>query len=112
MENPQQLSHLAQTAIGELQNDVFISAVVGWEIAIKRGLGKLTAPANLAEAVELSGFQVLPISLRHAMAVENLPWHHRDPFDRLLISQAQLEGMTLVFRDSQMEAYQVSVMIG
>lgn len=110
---PDRLS--AETA-GELvspANDVFISAVTAWEIAIKQSLGKLDLPAPaetwLPDAVEQSGFCWLAIQPEDALRVGGLSWHHRDPFDRLLVAQA-LAGYTLVTRDDTLAEYGVETM--
>jgi PIN domain nuclease of toxin-antitoxin system len=86
---------------------IVVSAVSGFEIATKQALGKLEAPDDLTEQVEQSGFAQLPLSLAHGVAAGKLPLHHRDPFDRLLIAQAQLEGLTLVTADHAMAMYDV-----
>jgi len=72
----------AVEAISEPENQVLVSAVTAWEIAIKRALGKLTAPHNLEAVIASAGFDQLPITLPHALGIEALPGHHRDPFDR------------------------------
>jgi PIN domain nuclease of toxin-antitoxin system len=91
-------------------NQVLLSAVVVWEVAIKRSLGKLDAPDDFAEALLGAGVAPLPISLDHAAATERLPWHHRDPFDRLLIAQASIEGAAIVSRDPRFEPYDIGVL--
>ncbi len=88
-------------------NQVLLSAAVVWEVAIKRSLGKLDAPEDFAPTLVGAGAQPLPVTLAHAAAVESLPWHHRDPFDRMLIAQATIEGATLVSRDEVMHKYGV-----
>ncbi|MGH8899056.1 MAG: type II toxin-antitoxin system VapC family toxin [Egibacteraceae bacterium] len=90
--------------------DVYVSAVSVWEIAIKRALGKLDAPEGLAAAVVASGFQQLPIRFRHAEVAGALPRHHNDPFDRMLVAQAQCESLTLVTSDARITSYQVAVL--
>lgn len=90
-------------------NQVLLSAVVVWEIAIKRSLGKLDAPPGLAPTLLAAGAQPLPVTLDHAAAVETLPWHHRDPFDRLLVAQAQTDGLTIVSQDESLVPYGVSL---
>jgi PIN domain nuclease of toxin-antitoxin system len=82
-----------------------------WEIAIKRAIGKLTAPIDLETDVARAGFELLPLEARHIVAAEQLPLHHRDPFDRMLIAQALVESATLVTRDPNMSRYQASIMI-
>jgi len=88
-------------------NEVFLSAAVVWEVAIKRSLGKLDAPADFAPTLVASGAVPLPIGLAHAEAVETLAWHHRDPFDRLLVAQATIEGAVLVSGDDALRPYGV-----
>jgi PIN domain nuclease of toxin-antitoxin system len=90
-------------------NQVLLSAAVIWEVAIKRSLGKLKAPLDLAATLLGAGAQPLPVTLDHAAGVQSLPWHHRDPFDRLLIAQALAEGAALVSRDKPLRRYGVSL---
>jgi PIN domain nuclease of toxin-antitoxin system len=90
-------------------DDVFVSAASAWEIAIKSALGKIVARATLAEAIRDYGFEPLPISVEHGDAVRELPPHHRDPFDRMLIAQALTEGLIIVTRDPWFAQYGVSV---
>ncbi|HOM12993.1 MAG TPA: type II toxin-antitoxin system VapC family toxin [Rubrivivax sp.] len=92
---------------------VRVSAASIWEVAIKQRLGKLPelalAVAELPALVRQSGFLPLPVDERHAAAVASLPLRHRDPFDHLLIAQAQIEGLTLVSRDAQLADYGVAL---
>lgn len=81
-----------------------------WEVAIKRRLGKLDAPADLLEQLERARADLLPVTARHANRVGTLPMHHRDPFDRLLIAQADVDGLTLVTADNEMEDYGVDIL--
>jgi PIN domain nuclease of toxin-antitoxin system len=90
--------------------DVHLSPVTVWEIGIKQALGKLAGPADLAERVRDMGFRELPISSAHAVVAGRLPMHHRDPFDRMLVAQATVEGLTLATRDPQIHRYDVSVL--
>ncbi|WP_019075492.1 type II toxin-antitoxin system VapC family toxin [Streptomyces hokutonensis] len=89
---------------------VYVSAVTPWEIAIKQSLGKLEGPEDLAERVRDSQFTGLAITAGHGVRAGRLPAHHRDPFDRILIAQAQIEGMTLLTRDKWISAYDVQIM--
>lgn len=107
LDEPSQLSEAARVEITNTENTVLVSAVVAWEIGIKRELGKPTAPTDLEAAITAAGFDSLPITIAHALGVESLPTPHRDPFDRLLVAQAILEGCTLVSRDSQQRQYPV-----
>ena len=90
-------------------NQLLLSAAVVWEIAVKRSLGKLAVTDEYLPLLLDAGVRPLPIDLDHAAAVERLPWHHRDPFDRLLIAQATIEGATLVSRDEALVEYGVPV---
>jgi len=99
----------AEEQITDATNQVLLSAAVVWEVAIKRSLGKLAAPDDLAAALIAGGAQPLAIGLEHAAAVQGLPWHHRDPFDRLLIAQATVERAALVSADEALRAYDVRV---
>ncbi len=107
LDDPQLLSKAARKAIGNGKNTVYISAAVAWEIAIKRSLGKLDAPDDLETAMVANRFLSLPVTISHALAVRTLADHHRDPFDRLLITQAKLEGFKLVSRDPHIPRYGV-----
>ena len=101
------LSAPARAAIADGGNDVYVSAVSGWEIAVKRAKGQLIAPENLAALVEARGFAHLPLTFHHAEQAGMLPPHHKDPFDRFLIAQAQAEGLTLVTKDAHIARYGV-----
>jgi PIN domain nuclease of toxin-antitoxin system len=90
--------------------DIYLSPVAVWEVAIKQTAGKLPGPSNLAERVRDMGFRELPVTSNHAILAARLPMHHRDPFDRMLIAQATLEGLTLATRDHQIHQYQVSTL--
>ena len=90
--------------------EVFVSAASAWEITIKQGLGKLRAPDDLAAQLVAARFEALPITVDHAVAVLDLPDHHRDPFDRMLIAQARVEGLTVVTHDPQIGRYEVAVL--
>lgn len=89
---------------------VLVSAASAWEVAIKMALGRLTLPEPFASGVDASGFQRLPVAFEHAEAAGALPDHHRDPFDRMLVAQAQLEGCTLVSHDRLLAPYGVPIL--
>jgi PIN domain nuclease of toxin-antitoxin system len=101
------LSEEAGRAIHRSDAEPMASVVNVWEIAIKRAVGKLKAPADLVERIEGAGAAMLSITARHADATASLPLHHRDPFDRLLIAQAKLEGCAIVTKDRAFAAYGV-----
>ena len=106
------LSATAKTVIENPVNRKLLSVASAWEIAIKAGLGKLSlgAPADVFVPLEMNrnALERLDISLAHATAVESLPRHHRDPFDRLLVAQSQIEGIPIVSSDSIFDAYGVT----
>ena len=104
------LSKEASTAIKETDNRIIVSVVSAWEIAIKKALGKLEAPDNLKKMIADAEFELMPIDYEHAWHVKDLPSHHKDPFDRLLVAQATVENLTLVTRDSYLEAYNVPIL--
>jgi PIN domain nuclease of toxin-antitoxin system len=90
-------------------DEVFVSAASAWEVNIKVSLGKLSVPGPLMEVVESSGFSALPVTFEHAEAVKGLPALHSDPFDRLLVAQAQVEGLHLVTSDVILARYAIPV---
>ena len=104
---PAKLSRAARVALEDARNEVFVSVVSGWEIAIKRALGKLDAPDDLEAAFRMQGFDPLLMTFHHAAQAGGLPPHHGDPFDRMLVAQAQAEGLVLVTRDSNIPLYGV-----
>src|SRR3954453_301203 len=89
--------------------DIFLSPVSLWEITIKQATGKLAGPAAPAQRVRNMGFRELPVTYPHAIAAGRLPPHHRDPFDRMLVAQAAVEGLTLVSRDARVALYDVDI---
>jgi PIN domain nuclease of toxin-antitoxin system len=93
------LSRPLRAAIADEGNDIFVSAASIWEVAIKRAVGKLSFSRPIVEAVSELGFKILPITGSHAEHAGGLPRHHDDPFDRLIIAQAHLEGMVLGTQD-------------
>ena len=103
------LSDTAFDAIASSNNLVFISAASVWEIAIKKSLGKLQAPDDLKQQLEKQRFTSLPINIDHALAIKELPYHHKDPFDRILIAQAMYEQLTIVSRDRLIAAYDIAI---
>ena len=110
IDNDPRLSQKARDAITDGHNIVFVSAATAWEMSIKKAIGKLKVPqGNYLEELRLHRFTALDITTEHALAVEGLPQHHKDPFDRLLVAQAQVEKLILVTRDPRIKAYAVQV---
>jgi PIN domain nuclease of toxin-antitoxin system len=101
------LSEIAHRHLTDRSNLVLLSAVVVLEVSIKRALGKLRVSDEYMNLLLGAGVQALPLSIAHASAVEHLPSHHRDPFDRMLIAQASIEGAAVVTRDEAMRPYRV-----
>lgn len=110
VEDDPRLGAEAAAAIESPGNQVLLSAVVVWEIAIKRALGKLPVDQRYLDLLLDAGVEPLSISIQHARAVEQLPPHHRDPFDRLLVAQARAESATLVTGDDRIRSYDVPVL--
>ena len=86
-------------------DDVFVSAASAWEVAIKTATGKIRIGAPFGDGVAQSGFVPLPVNFVHAAAAAELPPHHRNPFDRMLVAQARVERLTLVSHDWRLEPY-------
>ena len=107
---PSRLSDHAANEIRDTSNRVFVSVVSAWEIGVKRAKRKLDLPGNLESMMSEKKFEPLPMNMRHALAIESLPYHHHDPFDRMLVAQAQVEGFTLVTSDREMRRYQVALL--
>jgi len=99
------LSAPARAAIANAENVIHVSAASAWEIAIKQALGKLRTTREPAAAVAEGGFSALPITFEHAAAVVSLATHHHDPFDRLILAVAQVEGLTIVTSDDRFGLY-------
>ena len=107
---PLKLRGETREALEDAQNDVFVSAVSGWEIAVKRALGKLEAPDDLEAGIRQQGFLPLHLTFLHAEQAGALPPHHGDPFDRMLVAQAQVEGLVVVTRDARIPLYGIRTM--
>ena len=107
--DPDRLRDEARAAIVDPDGDVLASAASTWEVAIKGGSGKLRIPDDFADHVT-SSFVELPVTIRHSIEAGALPSHHGDPFDRMLIAQARIEGLTIVTRDKAFAPYGVDVL--
>ena len=95
------------------ENEIFISAATGWEIAIKSQIGRLKLPDEpqrfILEQLKINGMKSLPIEMRHALHVSTLPTYHQDPFDRILIAQAQMEDLPVLSADPEIGKYEVTI---
>jgi PIN domain nuclease of toxin-antitoxin system len=111
--SPERFSPKAREMVDNQDNVLLLSPVSAWEIATKYTLGRLTLPIPPEEYVpsrmKSSGVDALPLQHSHALQVATLPWHHRNPFDRLLIAQAQVEGIPILSANRQLAAYDVRV---
>jgi PIN domain nuclease of toxin-antitoxin system len=106
---PEKLGREARRILENPETMVFVSAVSAVEIAIKRSLGKLTAPETLGEEILVRGFQELPLRYAHGEALARLPRHHDDPFDRMLVAQALVERLDILSCDEKLRAYPVRI---
>lgn len=98
--------------IEDIENNCYVSVATFWEIAIKHSLGRLNLGTNLGNLFQLivsSGFTILPITLNHILENSGLPFHHNDPFDRIIIAQAVYEDLKIISKDGQFENYKVSL---
>jgi PIN domain nuclease of toxin-antitoxin system len=99
-----------RAAIADEANEVFVSAASIWELAIKRAIGKLSFGRSIVDAASELGFEILPVTGSHAEHAGGLPHHHNDPFDRLIIAQAYLEGMVLGTQDRLIQPYGIATL--
>ncbi len=107
LSDPQKLSTGVREKISSSDHIVFVSLVSLWELQIKESIAKVKLPKEFYQSLELSGFEILPITLDHIKTLRHLPLLHRDPFDRMLIAQAQYAQLTLVTRDEEILRYDV-----
>ncbi len=112
--NHPNLSRSIRATIADPTHAVYVSAASAWEMMIKSSIGKLTLPSSperwIKEQLRLNAFLPLPISIEHALAVASLPPLHKDPFDRIIIAQANVEGLTLITDDAIIPQYAVKVL--
>jgi PIN domain nuclease of toxin-antitoxin system len=110
LSDPDRLTTNARAAIEAEENDVFVSVVSPWELAIKGVREGLRFPDDLMTELDRLHFEFLPVLLRHTGPIESMPYHHRDPFDRMLVAQAVIDGLTIVTADRKLTNYQVSLL--
>jgi PIN domain nuclease of toxin-antitoxin system len=94
--------------------EIYLSSASSWEIVVKHGIGKLRLPKPPTEVIRTAlianAIRAIPITLSHSLALQGLPWHHKDPFDRMLVAQAQHEGMVLMTEDDEIRRYPVEIL--
>lgn len=110
MEKSKKLPHDLYTLINDPKNKVFLSVVSIWEIVIKRGKDRFKVPKDIEIDIKTNRFNLLPIHIEHALEVGKLPFHHKDPFDRILISQAKIENLILISSDKKIWKYNLPLL--
>ncbi|OGD88877.1 hypothetical protein A3I53_01630 [Candidatus Curtissbacteria bacterium RIFCSPLOWO2_02_FULL_40_13b] len=103
---PSHLINLVQSP----ENPVFLSVASIWEMVIKKGKGRLKVPKNIEKDVTTAGFSIISIDASHVLGVQELPLYHKDPFDRLLVSQAKVENLTLLTVDPKIKRYDIKTL--
>ena len=111
LDDAPELGERAKEIISEPTNIIFFSAASLWELRIKEGIGKVDLPASFSDVLAQQAFEPLSVTAKHADALRGLPMHHRDPFDRLLVAQARVEGLTFLTRDKIIGLYDVDSII-
>jgi PIN domain nuclease of toxin-antitoxin system len=105
----QRLSQPEIDLISDSDNFIFVSAATAWEIAVKKMIGKLESPDDLPAALAINNFLELPITIEHSQKVYQLPLHHNDPFDRIMVAQAMSEDLTFMTRDAKIALYDIKI---
>lgn len=111
LHDPERLAPDARAAIVDPRRLVFFSAASVWELELKAAKGKLALPSNWIDTAEATGFVELPVTSSDARMSAQLPWHHSDPFDRVLVAQARTRGLQLATRDALLEPYDVPLLM-
>lgn len=101
------LTPLALSLLADPENDLFVSVATVWELAIKEKRGKLSVPRGFFDTIEAIGMKLLPVTVAHAVATRDLPLIHHDPFDRIIVAQARVEGLVLLTHDRMLAQYPV-----
>lgn len=110
LDKDRKLKDAVQQIIKDPRNQIFVSVASGWEISIKNRAGKLPLKTTLKTCFEISGFEVLDMNLDHILKLDKLPLYHKDPFDRILIAQAQVEHLILITNDKKIWKYKVDLL--
>ncbi len=110
MEKSNKLKSKGRAVIESRKNELAVSVVTIWEMLIKKKLGELKVPDQIKEDLDKAGFSILSLTIDQVLVVDKLPLYHKDPFDRMLVSQAMAEDLTLITADSKLEKYQVKLL--
>ncbi len=110
LNNDKRLSSQVSGILSDANNEIYVSIVSPWEIGVKVRINKLPLQTTLEEVFENIEFAMLPISLEHVVTFSKLPLHHKDPFDRMLIAQAQVENLTFITSDPKIKQYDIPVL--
>lgn len=110
LSDSEKLSKKSRSILSDVDNFIFVSVATGWEIAIKKSIGKLTAPDDFSKALQVNGFQSISITLEHAELAGSLPHHHDDPFDRMIIAQSKIENLTVLTHDKHFKLYDIELL--
>jgi PIN domain nuclease of toxin-antitoxin system len=110
LEEPERIGDDTLARMSDLGSELLVSSATIWEVFIKQTTGKLVLPDEFVPSVTASGMKPLPVTFEHALAVRDLPLHHRDPFDRMLVAQAGVEGLVLVTNDRKLARYDVPIL--
>ena len=110
MEKSQRLKSKGKAVIESEKHELWVSVVSVWEMLIKKKSGGLKVPDTIKEDLAKAGFSILPLTIDQVLAIDNLPLYHKDPFDRMLVAQAQVEDMTLITADGKLEKYPVKLL--
>lgn len=109
MEENKRLSKSIKNALIDPKNKIFISVATVWEISIKQASKKIKLSFDIEASIKQTGFEIIPIQISHALRAGKLPLYHRDPFDRMIMAQAQVEKLTLITADPKMKKYKVKL---
>lgn len=108
---PEKLSDKIRTIIEDRSNSIFLSSVSFWEMAIKQSIGRLIIPKNMIDILALQKFEILPLTAEEGLGVSDLPFIHRDPFDRILVIQAKINNLVLITGDQKITEYPVPTIL-
>lgn len=110
MEGGKRLPETVRKIISDPVNEIFVSAATFWEIIIKKRSNKIRVSFNLETSARKAGFELIPIEISHVLYLEKLPLYHKDPFDRILISQAKIENLILITADKKIWRYKLNIL--